>query len=66
MKKLNQYLKTRAQKSFKEKASTRSNFKKIVNVIYNIVRKQTTYKAELVLGEFRRNQMQQVDKNVRE
>jgi len=57
--KVESILKNEGSKSFKEKASTRSNFKKIVIVIYNIMRKQTTYKAELVLGEFRRNQMQQ-------
>ena len=30
---------------------------KIVTVVYNLVKKQTEFKAELVLGEFRKNQI---------
>jgi len=33
--------------------------KKIVTVIYNLIKKQTEYRAELVLGEFRKKQIKQ-------
>lgn len=59
MKELYQYLKTRSQNPLKKKQALVVISKKIVTVIYNLVKKQTEYKAELVLGEFRRNQMQQ-------
>ena len=59
MKALYQYLKTRPNNPLKKKQALVVISKKIVTVIYNLVKKQTEYKAELVLGEFRRNQMQQ-------
>lgn len=59
MKELYQYLKTRPTNPLKKKQALVVISKKIVTIIYNLVKKQTTYKAELVLGEFRKNQMQQ-------
>ena len=59
MKELYQYLKTRPNNPLKKKQALVVISKKIVTVIYNLVKKQTKYKAELVLGEFRRNQLQQ-------
>lgn len=59
MKELYQYLKTRPNNALKKKQALVVISKKIVTVIYNLVKKQTEYKAELVLGEFRRNQLQQ-------
>jgi len=59
MKELYQYLKTRPNNPLKKKQALVVISKKIVTVIYNLVKKQTEYKAELVLGEFRRNQIKQ-------
>ena len=59
MKELYKYLKTRPNNPLKKKQALVVISKKIVTIIYNLVKKQTAYKAELVLGEFRRNQMQQ-------
>ena len=59
MKELYQYLKTRPQNPLKSKQALVVISKKIVTVIFNLVRKQTAYKAELVLGEFRKNQIKQ-------
>ena len=59
MKELYQYFKTRPNNPLKKKQALVVISKKIVTIIYNLVKKQTEYKAELVLGEFRRNQMQQ-------
>ncbi len=59
MKELYQYLKTRPNNPLKKKQALVVISKKIVTVIYNLVKKQTEYKAELVLGEFRKNQMKQ-------
>ncbi|HBK69390.1 MAG TPA: IS110 family transposase [Firmicutes bacterium] len=60
MKELYRYLKTRPNSPLKKKQALVVISKKIVTVIYNLVKKQTEYKAELVLGEFRKNQMKQV------
>ncbi|OPL15083.1 MAG: transposase [Firmicutes bacterium ML8_F2] len=59
MKELYQYLKTRSNNPLKKKQALVVVSKKIVTVIYNLVKKQTAYKAELVLGEFRKNQIKQ-------
>lgn len=59
MKELYQYLKTRPNNPLKKKQALVVISKKIVTVIYSLVKKQTEYKAELVLGEFRKNQMKQ-------
>lgn len=59
MKELHQYLKTRPNNPLKKKQALVVISKKIITVIYNLVKKQTEYKAELVFGEFRRNQMKQ-------
>jgi len=57
MKELYRYLKTRPNNPLKKKQALVVISKKIVTVIYNLVKKQTKYKAELVLGEFRKNQI---------
>ena len=60
MKELYQYLKTRPNNPLKKKQALVVISKKIVTIIYNLVKKQTQYKAKLVFGEFRKNQMKQV------
>lgn len=60
MKELYGYLKTRKDNPLKKKQALVVISKKIITVIYNLVKKKTEYKAELVLGEFRKNQMKQV------
>lgn len=59
MKELYKYLKTRQNNPLKKKQALVVISKKIITVIYNLVKKQTEYKAELVLGEFRKNQIKQ-------
>lgn len=59
MKEFYTYLKTRKNNPLKKKQALVVISKKIITVIYNLVKKQKEYKAELVLGEFRRNQMKQ-------
>jgi len=59
MKELYQYLKTRANNPLKKKQALVVISKKIIAVIYNLVKKQTEYKAELVLGQYRKNQMKE-------
>lgn len=59
IKTLYQYLKTRPNNPLKKKQALVVISKKIITVIYNLVKKHTEYKAELVLGEFRKNQIKQ-------
>ena len=59
MKELYEYLKTRQNNPLKKKQALVVISKKIITVIYNLVKKQTEYKAESVLGEFRKNQIKQ-------
>lgn len=59
MKELYKYLKIRPNNPLKKKQALVVISKKIITVIYNLVKKQTEYKAELVLGEFRKNQIKQ-------
>jgi transposase len=59
MKELYQYLKTRETNALKKKQALVVISKKIITVIYNLVKKQTKYKAELVLGEYRKKQIKQ-------
>lgn len=59
MKELYQYLKTRPNNPLKKKQALVVISKKIVTIIYSLVKKQTGYQAELVLGEFRKNQIKQ-------
>lgn len=59
MKALYNYLKTRQNNPLKKKQALVVISKKVITVIYNLVKKQTEYKAELVLGEFRKNQIKQ-------
>jgi transposase len=59
MKELYRYLKTRPHNSLKKKQALVVISKKIITVIYNLIKKQTEYQAELVLGEFRKNQIKQ-------
>ena len=60
MKELYWYLKTRPDNPLKKKQALVVVSKKVVSVIYNLVKKQAEYKAELVLGEYRKNQIKQV------
>lgn len=60
MKSLYSYLKNRPFNPLKKKQALVVISKKIITVIYNLVKKQTVYNAELVLGEFRKMQIRQV------
>lgn len=57
MKELYRYLKTRKNNPLKKKQALVVISKKIITIIYNLIRKQTKYQAKLALGEFRRNQI---------
>jgi transposase len=59
MKELYEYLKTRQNNPLKKKQALVVISKKIITVVYNLVKKQAEYRAELVLGEFRKNQIKQ-------
>ena len=59
MKELYAYLKTRPNNPLKKKQALIVIAKKAISVIYNLIKKNTVYRAELVLGEFRKNQMKQ-------
>ena len=59
MKELYAYLKTRPNNPLKNKQALIVIAKKAISVIYNLIKKNTVYRAELVLGEFRKNQMKQ-------
>ena len=59
MKEFYAYLKTRKNNPLKKKQALVVISKKIITVIYNLIKKQTEYKAELVLGEVRKNQIKQ-------
>jgi len=59
MKELYQYFKTRQNNPLKKKQALVVIAKKIITVIYNLVKKQTEYRPELVLGEFRKSQIKQ-------
>lgn len=59
MKELYQYLKTRKDNPLKKKPALVVVSKKIINVIYHLVKKNMEYKPELVLGEYRKNQIRQ-------
>jgi len=57
MKALYNYLKTRQNNPLKKKQALVVISKKVITIIYNLVKKQTEYNAELALGEFRKNQI---------
>jgi len=59
MKELYAYLKTRPNNPLKKKQALVVISKKIITVIYNLVKKKAEYQAELVLGDFRKNQIKQ-------
>jgi transposase len=59
MKMLYKYLKTRKDNPLKKKQALVVISKKIITVMYTLVKKQAEYKAELVLGGYRKNQMKQ-------
>lgn len=59
MKELYRYLKTRSNNPLKKKQALVVISKKVVTIIHTLVKKRTTYKAELVFSEFRKNQMKQ-------
>jgi len=60
MKEFYEYLKIRKDNPLKKKQALVVISKKIITVIYNLLKKQTEYKAELVLGKYRKNQMKKV------
>lgn len=53
------YLKTRPNNPLKKKQALIVIAKKVITVIYSLVKKRTEYRAELVLGDFRKNQIKQ-------
>ena len=53
MKELHKYLTTRAKNPLKKKQSLVVISKKIITVIYSLLKKQTTYDPALVLGDVR-------------
>jgi transposase len=59
MKEFYAYLKTRKDNPLKKKQALVVISKKIITVIYNLVKKQVEYNAELVFGEYRKNQIKQ-------
>jgi len=59
MKEFYVYLKTRKNNPLKKKQALVVISKKIITLIYNLVKKQAEYKAELLFGDFRRNQIKQ-------
>lgn len=59
MQELYKYLKTRNCNPLKKKQALVVISKKIVTIIYNLVKKQTKYNANLVLGDYRKNQIKQ-------
>jgi len=60
MKELYRYLKTRKNNPLKKKQGLVVISKKIITIIYTLIKKQTTYNKELVFGEFRKKQLQEV------
>jgi transposase len=60
MKKLYQYLKKRSDNPLKKKQALVVISKKAVTIIYNLVKKQACYEAELVFNQVRKNQIKQV------
>lgn len=59
MQELYNYLKTRSSNPLKRKQALVVISKKIVTIIYNLVKKQTRYDAALALGDYRKNQIKQ-------
>ena len=59
MKKLYTYFKTRPNNPLKRKQALVVIAKKIITIIYNLVKKKAKYQTELVLGEFRENQIKE-------
>lgn len=59
MKELYAYLKTRPNNPLKTKQALVVISKKVITVIYSLVKKKAEYQAELVLGDFRKNQIKQ-------
>ena len=60
MKELYHYLKSRPNNPLKKKQALVVISKKAVTIIYNLVKKQARYEAELVFNQFRKNQIKQV------
>lgn len=54
------YLKTRPVNPLKKKQVLVVISKKIITIIYSLVKKETTYQASLVFNQFRLNQIKQV------
>ena len=60
MKALYRYLKTRPRNPLKKKQALVVISKKMITIIHSLVKKQTSYQAELVFNQFRLNQLKQV------
>ncbi|MDW7730661.1 MAG: IS110 family transposase [Bacillota bacterium] len=60
MKEFYQYLKKRPGNPLKKKQALVVISKKTVTIIYNLVKKQACYEAELVFNQYRKNQIKQV------
>ena len=60
MKELYQYLKKRPNNPLKKKQALVVISKKAATIIYNLVKKQARYEAELVFNQFRKNQIKEV------
>jgi transposase len=60
MKAIYHYLKTRPHNPLKKKQALVVISKKIITIIYSLVKKQTSYQKELVFNQFRLNQLKQV------
>ena len=60
MKELYIYLKERPNNPLKKKQALVVISKKAVTIIYNLVKKQARYEAELVFNQFRKNQIKEV------
>lgn len=60
MKELYHYLKVRPVNPLKKKQALVVISKKIITIIHSLVKKQTSYQAELVFNQFRLNQLKQV------
>jgi hypothetical protein len=60
MKKLYKYLKTREVNPLKKKQALVVIAKKFITIIHQLAKKQTSYKSELVFGDFRKKQITKV------
>lgn len=59
MKRFYRYLKPRPDNPLKKKQTLVVIAKKIITIIYSLLKKQTGYRLELAFNQFRKNQMAQ-------